>query len=192
MTLFRAPLLVIDTETTGIYPKHPWARVIELAAVLLDEDGNEVAVFESLVKPDVLDERANEALAINQITHEMLADAPSTAEVVDTFQQWTGGGSPWATSFNVAFDRGMVERMGVEELRWASCVMLRASNIMGPAGALPRGKYGQDWKWPKLSEAVAFFDIQQPPGAFHRALFDARCAAGIAVAIRRRELERAS
>ena len=30
--IFKSPLLVLDTETTG-FDRDPWARVIELAAV---------------------------------------------------------------------------------------------------------------------------------------------------------------
>jgi DNA polymerase-3 subunit epsilon len=198
MPLFRSPLLVLDTETTGLDPS--WARVIELAAVLLDTDGTEVAKFEALIKPDILDNRAAGALAVNHITPEMLADAPPTAEVIERFEAWCGFYSgPYATSFNVGFDRRFVEAMPVTSLRWAGCIMLRSMDAMGPAGALRPGR-GRSWLWPKLSHAAEFYGVTVE-GDAHRALTDAApppgsrspsAAAGIAVAIRRRELAAAA
>jgi DNA polymerase III epsilon subunit-like protein len=203
VTLFSSPLLVIDTETTG-FPEASWSRVIELAAVLLGTDGEEVAVFESFVRPDVLDSRADGALRVNCITAEMLADAPDTDAVRASFWEWLGmtvdplaadQRAPYVTSFNVPFDRAMVERMGLTELRWASCIMDRATRIMGPLGLLrnadpshPRYDPERPWLWPRLSLAQEHFGVPVV-GTAHRALTDARTAAGIACAIRRHELQ---
>ena len=192
MTLFPSNLIILDSETTG-FPGQAWAAVIELAAVLLDRDGNEVATFEQLVHPGseiLMDERIDGALAINKITREMLADQMRTEEVVDAFEAWYHkhpGRRSYATSFNIGFDRKMVDAMGVRDTRWCSCIMERSTAVMGPAGRLQRGKWGKEWLWPKLSVAAEFFGVQIV-GEQHRALTDARAAAGIACAIRRLEL----
>lgn len=183
-------LVVLDTETTGL-PSAPWARVVELAAVLLDPQGREVDTFATLVRPDVLDDRALPASRIHGITAEMLADAPHTGQVVADFRAWIGADIP-VTAFNAAFDRPMVERMGLTDLRWARCVMLRSMELMGPAGALcdadpnhPRYEPGRPWLWPSLEQARTFFHVE-PQEPAHRALSDARVAARVAVEVRRR------
>ncbi len=191
MTLFRAPIIVLDTETTG-FPSHHWARVIEIAGVKLDEDGETVGSFSSVVRPDILDGRADKALEINQITRDEIAAARPTEEVAALFRAW--GGATYLTAFNVAFDMPMIERMGLTGHPWASCIMERSMAIMGPAGVLrqadpthPRYEPGRPWLWPSLAAAGEFFGVP-PCEPAHRALSDARRAAGIAVAIRRRML----
>jgi len=181
MTLFRSPIIVLDTETTG-FPRQPWARVIELAAVLIGRDGREVDSWASLILPDILDDRASGALAINQITREMLSGQPSAFGAAASFRGWMGAARPYVTSFNVAFDRTMCERTGLTSLRWASCIMERAMVAMGDA--CPKFEDGRP-KWPKLSDAAAHFGVPVV-GEAHRALTDARTAAGIMVAIQRK------
>lgn len=194
MSLFRAPIIILDTETTG-FPSHPWARVIELAAVKLDCDGETIGTWSSVVRPDILDGRADKALEINRITRAEILAARPTEEVADLFDTWAG--DTYCTAFNVAFDRPMVGRMslpdaGLNCLRWASCIMERAMEVMGPAGVLrpsdpshPRYNPDRQWLWPSLAAASEFFGVP-PCEPAHRALADARRAAGVAIAIRRR------
>lgn len=193
MSLFRSPIIVLDTETTG-FPSHRWAQVIEIGAVQLDGDGEVVGTFSSLVH-GVLDARADKALEVNGITREEVASAPSAAVVIGGFLSWARPDRPttpvFVTSFNVDFDRPMAERMGLQ-LRWANCIMLRAMELMGPAGALrkadpthPRFDPARPFLWPSLAAAGEFFDVPVCEPA-HRALSDARRAAGVAVAIQKR------
>lgn len=204
MTLFRSPLLVLDFETTG-FQHHEWARAIEIGAVLLSPTGDEIQRFASLIRPDILDERADGALAVNHITREMLADAPCTEDVTEHFHEWYdgcsealnpgagGGRGPWCTSYNVPFDSVFAERMGLQVRGWAGCVMERSMRIMGPAGVLrpanPRHRnYDPDrpWLYPGLAVAAQFFGVEVV-GDAHRALTDTRTAAGIARAIASRQ-----
>ena len=76
--VFKWPLLVIDTETTGL-PKHRFAECIEIGAVLLDRNGTEVAAFSTLVKPRSCPPETDYALEVNHISREDLEHAPSTA-----------------------------------------------------------------------------------------------------------------
>jgi len=189
--MFKSPILVIDTETSG-FADRDWSRVIEVGAVLIGCDGSEVAAFESFVLPDILDERADGALAINHITREMLTDAPDAATVCARLDSWivelgdplvSDRFRPYASAFNVAFDRPMLARMGWAWDRWASCIMDRASEIMGAEGLLGDRRNGR-YRWPKLSAAAEFFEVPVV-GDAHRALTDARTAAGVMCAIRR-------
>lgn len=188
MPIFSQSLVVLDTETTG-FPSHPWASVIEIAGVRLSRDGEEIDTFSAFCLPAVLDARADKALEINQITREMLVDKPAPEAVGSAFAEWVA--DDFVTAFNVDFDRPMCERMGLRSLRWASCVMLRAMAVMGPAGVLraadpthPRYQPGRPWLWPSLAAAGDHFGVP-PCEPAHRALSDARRAAGVAVAIQR-------
>lgn len=49
-SIWRYPLLVIDVETTGLMGDH-WAEVVQLGAVVVDDQGQELIQFETLVKP---------------------------------------------------------------------------------------------------------------------------------------------
>jgi DNA polymerase-3 subunit epsilon len=194
VTLFRSPIVVLDTETTG-FQEMLWARVVELAAVRLDLDGNLADTFASLVRPEIHDARSAGAERVHGLTRAMLADAPAAGDVADRFRLWLDGAL--VTSFNVAFDRPFVERMGLDGLRWGPCVMERAMEIMGPAGVLrradpshPRYRADREWLWPSLAVSANYFGIAFE-GDAHRALTDARVAAGIVVAIRRRAAEAA-
>ena len=114
----------------------PTARPIDLGAILLDADGTEIAHYETLIRPHTWDEQAEEAAKIHRITWAMVKDAPKPAEVCADFRAWRESvGAVWSTSFNVGFDRPMLERVGVS-LRWGPCIMVRAGEIMGPLGLL--------------------------------------------------------
>lgn len=184
MILFPRRICVLDTETTG-FADRDWSRVIELAGVILEPDGTEVAAWGSLVLPDILDDRAAGALAVNHIDpDEVRASGLPTEQAVAAFAAFLADHDCLSvTSFNVAFDRPMVERMGLS-LSWAPCVMENACEIMGPLGLLRSAKYGRKWLWPKLSHAAEHFAVPVV-GDAHRALTDARTAAGVACAIGR-------
>ena len=177
--LFSARLCVLDTETTGL-PHADWSRVVELAGIVLDCDGSEVATWSSLVCPDILDGRAAEAFGINKLSVGVIRNSGIATEVaVVGFQAFLEEhGCRFVTSYNVRFDRAMVERMGLS-LQWASCVMLRAqAHIRGLGAPYPGGSLA------RVSEHLGI----PFRGTAHRALTDARVAAEIAITIRRAEL----
>ena len=189
MSLFRTPVLVIDTETTG-FPKQPYARIWDLGAVLLSIDGQTLDMFQQVVIPDPLDDRGNDALRIGGVTQEWIREngIPESAAV----EAWTAFlsriGPARCTAFNVAFDRPMLNRCGFgTALNWGPCAMMLAMEEMGPAGALPRFDSG-DYKFPKLSEAANYYAIDQEEPA-HRALADAKTAAAILLKIQSTRVE---
>jgi DNA polymerase III epsilon subunit-like protein len=163
---------VLDTETTGL-PSAPWARVMELGAVLMDADGREVDVFHSMIKPDIFDERCDRALAYCGLERADFNFAPFTEFVRDEFHGWCRDNSVtevWA--YNRSFDEAMLLRSGFA-LPWAGCVMRLARAKMPPRP-----------KDPPLREASEFF-LGEPPKTQHRALDDARSAARVLAALSR-------
>lgn len=178
--IFPSRLCILDTETTGLQ-HHDWARVIELGAVILDLDGSEVAAYETLVLPDILDERAAGALAVNKIDpDELRAKGCDPLIVAVAFRDFLAANDcRFVTAYNVAFDRPMVERhpLALVDLRWANCIMLRAKAAV-PRGPFPGGS---------LARMAEHFGVPVV-GDAHRALTDARTAAGVAKAIRQKEI----
>lgn len=219
--LFKSPLCILDTETTGFDFKS-YAETIELAAVILNPDGTEAATFQSLVKPTVLDERAAPALAVNKIDPKDLATAPDATTVACLFVKWLfDHDTRFLTAYNVKFDKAALEQLGIEfddtvsspsapddtvsnpsaskptapddttpdpsasesltsapalqglnPLKWASCIMETAKVQMKLARS------------PKLAAAALHYGVTVT-GEAHRALTDARTAAGVAIAIQR-------
>lgn len=167
MTIFLSRLCIVDTETTG-FQNADWSRVIELGAVILDNDGSELAAYESLVLPDILDERANGALAVNRIDIDHIrANGKEPVVVVEEFRAFLANHNcKFVTAYNVDFDRKMLDRMGLGGLKWANCIMRKFKEINGGRG--------------RLADAAARFGVVVE-GEAHRALTDARTAAGVAV-----------
>lgn len=191
--LFKTPIVVLDTETTG-FVADPDAAPWEIGAVLINQLGLEQSSFSAVMRPTVLHEGMVKALSIGGVTLAEVERFPPTAEVRVTFSEWLDScaesyGPAKITAFNVAFDRPMMERIGADILshEWAPCIMETAKRTMGAAKALPWMARFRDWKMPKLSEAAAFYGVPQQEPA-HRALADARTAALIMVQIQRRAL----
>lgn len=174
-------IIVLDCETTGLI-KHPSARVVELAAVAL-YNGREVGCFSSLVyatEAECIDGAA--ALAINGIDPSLLQIAPLPESVAEVFADWLSlYPVEYLTAFNVDFDRTLLERsIPIVNKAWGPCIMKQALAVMGPANVLPRLRDGGPWKYPSLKEAAAYFGVEVQ-GNTHRALTDARTAAGVLV-----------
>ena len=83
MNLFSPtePIIVLDFETTGLYPDNG-DRVIEIGAVLL-RDQEIVERFQSLVNPGFFINREIETMT--GISNTMISEAPSTPEVMEKF-----------------------------------------------------------------------------------------------------------
>lgn len=193
MSLFRSPLIIIDTETTGLLDDRdatPW----EIAAVVVDANGNEIDHTTIMGCPAPYLERMRRIIGLGGLDPDEVLSAPPISDHIPMIRKWsepyiTGGAR--LTAFNVAFDAPMLARVGLDlaGAPWAPCIMETAKKAMGCSGALPWMDRYRDWKMPRLSEAANFYDVPQQEPA-HRALADARTAALIAVAMQRRALER--
>jgi DNA polymerase III epsilon subunit-like protein len=176
-------IAVVDVETSG--KRSPNAQVIEVAAVVFRGNFEKADTFASLVNPgeEAIRLADPEALAVNHITHGMMRSAPAIDKVARELESFLD--RHWGTtihSFNVEFDHWFLLRppWNVASRRWGECIMLAAMETMNRAGALERFTNAKP-KWPKLSEAAAFFKV--PASEEHRALGDALKAASVYAAI---------
>lgn len=193
MSLLPAPIVVIDTETTG-FVSDLRSCVVDVGAILVDRDGREVSTFSSLVRPTSWGDWCDGAAAVHGLALEQLADAPEPAEVADSLSGWLNTwGVSRVTSFSVVFDSEMLQRMGCFPC-WTTCIQQQAATPMARAGLLePPGNHGApvwvdgvEYRPPRLTAACNFFDVE-PVAPAHRALSDAKTAARVLVAMARRE-----
>jgi DNA polymerase III epsilon subunit-like protein len=82
--------LFVDCETTGFRSfSHD---VIEIGAVLTDDDCNVLSEFQTLVQPwnktDYKDEAIQKAMSISKITPKMLRNAPDSYKASKMFMRW--------------------------------------------------------------------------------------------------------
>ena len=183
--------LFFDTETTGIPRNYKapasdlrnWPRMVQLAWLLADEEANEIASAEYLVRPDGFT-IPKDAARIHGITTEMAAkngiDLKSILSGVTPYIQKASV----LIAHNMQFDEKI---LGAELLRTGcpnlvetkqrQCTMQGATNYC----RLP-GPYG--YKWPTLQELYWKLFNERFEGA-HRALTDVRACARCYFELRR-------
>lgn len=81
------PLVVLDVETTGLYPSK--AEIVEVSAIKFDTGMKPVSCFTSLCKPKK--PIPEEATAVNNITDDMVKDSPSFAEIAPALTEFMQG-----------------------------------------------------------------------------------------------------
>lgn len=151
--------LFFDTETNGL-PRNwkapvsdltNWPRLIQIAWILFDKDGNELSRNDHIVRPNGFT-IPSDASAIHRITTERANDeGVNLIFVLDEFQSQLAK-STYLVAHNIDFDEKIV---GAEFLRSGMtnaipskrhiCTMKSTTDFV----AIP-GNYGN--KWPKLSE----------------------------------------
>lgn len=186
--------LFFDTETTGIPRNYKapvtdlrnWPRLVQLAWLLTDAQGNEIASAEYVVKPEgfVI---PNDAAKIHGITTETaqrtgVALQLVLSEIVAGIQQ-----ASVLVAHNMQFDEKI---LGAELLRSGQpdvvaskerkCTMQAATNFC----RIP-GPYG--YKWPTLQELhLKLFN--EPFAGAHQALVDVRACSRCYFELRRRKV----
>ena len=175
--------LVFDTETTGFplkdkpadYPGQ--ARIVQLAALLLDENFKERACLNTLIRPSGWTISAG-AQQAHGITQEDCQNYGVPIEVALKFFDFLLSGTEVLIAHNISFDNQLLnieyELAGVQrKVTDEYCTMHKTTNICKLQGKQP-GKY----KWPKLEEAYWHFFSEKLEGA-HDALVDVRACARI-------------
>lgn len=206
MSLLTRPICVVDVESTDLV-SNPLASVIQIGAVILDHDGNEIAPFDTFVRPNAWGDFVQQAQSIHGITYDMVHSAPKPATVARDLEAWLAEhGCVWITSYATAFDRPFLLRMGSlfpqhtrdvmipETLpRWGSCIQRKASTYLAKAGLLkepgnhtdPIQVDGVMYRPASLRAACEFFNVE-PVEPAHRALSDAQTAGRVLVSMLRR------
>lgn len=171
--------LYFDTETTG-FPKASGSplteqpHIVQLAAILVDDERGEVASLSVIIKPDgwEIDPGAQEVHGISAEMAESFGVPISTAMLM--FSHLTRRADQ-CVAHNYAFDIKLItyefERLKapiVINERERFCTMEATTNLC----KLP-GRYPGKFKWPKLIEAHQHFFNEGFDGA-HDALVDVR------------------
>lgn len=148
----------LDFETTGLSSKID--RVIEVAVVRTDHEGNVLKEYSSLINPL----RDVGRTDIHGITSGMLINAPTFHEIMGELSQILDGAVLVAhnASFDLRFFHSEIGRLGTENLEIEALCTL---NLM--YAGFPRGPR-------RLADCCEFFGIEI--GSAHCALDDARMA----------------
>lgn len=175
-------ILFFDTETTGLplwkepsdHPDQP--HVVDLACELWDGD-QMVDTLDVIVNPGV--PIPDDMAALHGITTERaIAEGIAKAEAVQRFHDLARRAEMLA-GHNISFDVRMmrIETARVTGEKWDNplptyCTMRKATNLCRIEKESAR--HPQDWKWPRLGEAIQHF-FGEPFEDAHRAAPD--CAA---------------
>lgn len=186
--------LFFDTETTGL-PRnyrapltdfHNWPRVVQLAYLIYDDNGNELDQCDLIIKPDGFT-IPSEASSVHGITTaRALAEGQPLKTVLEQFTQAINSVDT-IVAHNISFDEAI---MGCEFLRTGLtnpligkpqiCTMRSTTNFC----RIP-GRYG--YKWPSLSELHKRLfgkDFEEA----HNALADIRATANCFWELKQRNL----
>lgn len=178
--------LFFDTETTGKADFKAAAnaehqpRIVQLGALLTEDDGHEIASVNLIIKPDGFTIPI-EASAIHGITTDKAGafGIPIRYALAVFRSFWTAADTVIAhnTNFDLLLVEGEMNRWAGSvkpwgEVRETFCTM----QAMTPICKLP-GKFG-DYKWPKLSEAYSHCFNAEFDGV-HNAMADVRACAKV-------------
>ena len=187
-------ILFIDTETTGLPEnwKAPasdtgnWPRMVQIAWMLADTTGKEIAAANRIIKPEGFSIPAD-ASRIHGITTALanqtgIALIEALGEFSEIMQQ-----AGLVVAHNIAFDEKVI---GAEYIRSGKTDLMSAARklcLMKAATEYCRlpGKYG--YKWPSLKEVhTVLFD--QSPENLHNADSDMRICARCYYELRKRQV----
>jgi DNA polymerase III subunit epsilon len=174
------PIAVIDFETTGLSPAMG-DRATEVAIVLMDDNGQVVDRFQSLMNAGVRISGFIEAYT--GISNEMIESAPPAEEVMAAASRFVGDAP--MVAHNASFD----QRFWAAELSRLGCDAAPANQHAPYACTmlLSRRLYPEARSF-RLGSLAAFHDLPSS-GRAHRAMADAEVAAALLARIQR-DLER--
>lgn len=171
--LIKAGCLVLDLETTGVGVGDEICEI-----TILDATGT--PLLDTLIRPTR--PIPAEAAAIHRITDDMVASAPTWAEVAEQYAFIVGGRT--VVAYNADFDERLLlqthrlHNLVAPSLSKACVMRLYASWN----GEWDRGR--ECWVWRKLIDAATECGLEQD-GA-HRAHADARMALGVLLYLQQR------
>lgn len=172
--------LCFDTETTGFITSKPLddpsqPECVQLAAVLVDDNLEEMASFSFLVYGFLLKEIPSSASYVHGITLQRvtafgvrpLAALVALSDLASKADRIVG--------FNSQFDVNVVEAMRLRYEPMLTVTALNVDDVMLPAADVCKlpGRYAGAYKWPKLGEAYKSFFGDEMVAA-HDALVDVR------------------
>ena len=182
--------LIFDTETTGLPSKfhkasdENQARVVQFAALMLDEKFNKIAAIKTLIKPDGWVAISDGAFKAHGISFEQCQKyGASMASVLDTFEAWANA-SRVIIAHNIKFDQQLMDieceyhkRSAIvvrNVYRNLFCTMLHSTDIC----KIPHPSWSGRYKWPKVCEAYRHI-VGSDPADQHDAFGDVTATAVI-------------
>lgn len=192
-------LLFLDTETTGLPDwrspsdaKHQ-PHVIQAAAILTDEEGNDLAEWSTIIKPGLGATMAPEAFAAHGISLDR-AEAEGVP-LVDAWRHFLGlvDQANGIVGHNVSFDIRIMRIAGARATgaKWECplphrCTMRMATPILNlpPTAKMIAAGFNKP-KNPNLTECVRFFFDEDHSGA-HDAMADVKASKRVYFAIKER------
>jgi DNA polymerase-3 subunit epsilon len=113
-TMRNVSFAVVDFETTGLNPEID--RIVQLAAVIVNGEGDIVDSFDTIVKPESPAEYQHGAEHIHGISLEQVSCGMPLRKAIE--QLWSISAGNVFTAHNAAFDIGFLhaesERVGIE------------------------------------------------------------------------------
>ena len=113
-TMRNVSFAVVDFETTGLSPETD--RIVQLAAIIVNGDGEIVDSFDTIVKPESPDEYQHGAEHIHGISAEQVSGGMPLRKALE--QLWSINAGHIFTAHNAAFDLGFLhaesERVGIK------------------------------------------------------------------------------
>lgn len=169
--------VVVDTETTGLSSTRD--NIIELAAIKF-EDWIPVAKFHTLINPKK--HIPDDASAVNGITDEMVAEAPTFSQIIESLMDFVGKFS--LVGHNLPFDLKFLYRYGydftTEKRRYFDTCEIAKKTLKKPKMKWDKeygeyvinDNYDYDVEDYKLTTLCDYYGIRDNTFA-HRALSDA-------------------
>jgi len=180
--------LFFDTETTGLptkgqykNPRHPLTpKLIELGAVLCDENGNVADEFVHIIKPYGFVIPTVASLVHGITTARAEAEGIELKIAFEKFLDFVER-SHTLVAHNAAYDQLILDRVMLDLSYEGSFTIGRpilcTKELTTPICKLP-SPWGSGFKWPNLQEAHRFFFNEDFTGA-HGALADVKACARV-------------
>jgi DNA polymerase III alpha subunit (gram-positive type) len=101
------PIIITDVETTGLDPR--FHEIVEIGAIKVDADLNELARFDLKVRPIFIERAEPEALAINGYNAGDWADAAGYVQAAQRFSTFSAEGV--LAAWNITFEYNFLDQM---------------------------------------------------------------------------------
>ena len=107
MNFNQRPIILTDVETTGLDPRYH--EIVEIGAIKVDQDLNELGRFDLKVLPIFLERAEPEALAINGYRDQLWEGAESYLTAARAFAEFSAEGV--LAAWNITFEYSFLDQM---------------------------------------------------------------------------------